>query len=62
MSIKPYNYFNIDRIPKASLVTYKNGRQYSNIVFGNKEVICGLKKFIINNNLFYLKRKWDLIN
>lgn len=61
MSTKLYTYFNVRKIPKAGLVTYKNGRQYSNIIFGNRKVIYGLKKFIILNKLFVLDRKWNFI-
>ena len=60
-SIKLYHYFNVDKIPKAIIITTKENRQYATITFGNQKIINGLKKFIVDNNLFVLERKWGLV-
>ncbi len=58
-----YKYFvdcsNI-KIPKVCYSSYNNST-YVSISFGNKQVLSGLKKFIIDNNIPAMKRKWNKI-
>ena len=63
MSKELYNYFNIDKFPKVCFIKDKITKEnkYATITWGNQKVLFGLYKFIIDNNLIYMNRKWDKI-
>lgn len=56
-----YEFFGITKYPRPTIVTITENKKYASLTLGNRDVIQGLKKFIENNNLFVLTRKWDKI-
>ena len=54
-----YQSVGIKEFPHAIYVHQPQGI-YSSITIGNQKVIQYLNNFIISNNIFVLKRKWDL--
>ena len=63
MSKELYCYFNIDKFPKVCFIKDKITKEnkYATITWSNQKVLFGLYKFIIDNNLIYMSRKWDKI-
>lgn len=56
-----YKYFDIEKYPKVFLCQPKNGNgnKYAEVIWSNQKILFGLYKFILNNNLIYMSRKWD---
>lgn len=55
-----YKTLQIKSIPKVHFVK-QNEKEYAEIVIGNQKAIHYLKNFIQDNNLLYLKRKWEVV-
>ena len=55
-----YNFFNVENAPSAILSNGKNDK-YAVINFGNSEVLNQLMKFIQENHIPAMHRKWDKI-
>lgn len=55
-----YKMLQIEKVPKVYF-NKQNEREYAQITIGNQKAICYLKNFIQNNNLLYLKRKWEVV-
>lgn len=53
-----YEYFNEENIPHTHNIHQPQGI-YTEISWGNKNVLKGLAEFIVNNDIPVLKRKWD---
>lgn len=55
-----YKILQIKNIPKVHFVK-QNEKEYAEITIGNQKAIHYLKNFTQDNNLFCLKRKWEVI-